>query len=78
MNPALNMTAKIDGGFSGIVDLKAGDVVEFECDIVNDTDTIFLGANEAENDEMCILIGDTVGTSIPPLCTGSDLPGTGN
>lgn len=64
-----------DGGFSGPVDLMAGDTIEFECDILNDTDGVFLGANEANNDEMCIMIGDTVGTTIPGACTSSDLPG---
>jgi hypothetical protein len=71
MNPA----AKRDGGFSGVVDLKPGDLIEFECDIVNDTNTTFLGRNEAENDEMCIMIGDTVGASVPAFCTQSELPG---
>lgn len=74
MNPALDPMAKIDGGYSGIVDLMPGDKVEFECDIVNNTDSIFLGLNEAENDEMCIMIGDTVGASIPPGCSSADLP----
>jgi hypothetical protein len=63
-----------DGGFSGVMDLKAGDMVEFECDILNDTNSVFLGANEAEDDEMCILIGDTVGTQIPIGCAASDQP----
>ena len=73
MNPMPNPAKHTDGGFSGVVDLKAGDAVEFECDIVNDTSTIFLGQNEAENDEMCIMIGDTVGTQISPLCSSSDV-----
>jgi hypothetical protein len=62
-----------DGGFSGVVNLKAGDVIDFECDIVNDTQTTFLGANEANDDEMCILVGDTVGATVPLLCTSSDV-----
>jgi hypothetical protein len=72
MNPMLQ--PGMDGGFSGVLDLKAGDVVEFECDILNDTNSVFLGANEATDDEMCIMIGDTVGASVPPLCTSQDLP----
>ena len=55
--------------------MKPGDVIEFECDIVNDTQVTFLGRNEAEDDEMCIMIGDTVGASVPPFCTPMDLPG---
>jgi hypothetical protein len=72
MNPPLNPDANVDGGFSGIVDLMPGDSVEFDCQILNDTNTTFLGANEAENDEMCILVGDSVGTQISPLCTSTD------
>ena len=74
MNPVNDAAAKIDGGFSGIVDLLPGDKVAFECEIVNDTNSVFLGANEAENDEMCILVGDTVGTTISPICSGGNLP----
>jgi hypothetical protein len=74
MNPPLNPTAKMDGGYTGIVDLMPGDTVEFECQILNDTNTTFLGANEAEDDEMCIMIGDTVGTTISPACTSTTTP----
>jgi hypothetical protein len=77
-NPALNPTGKIAGGYSGILDVKQGDTMEFECDILNDTSKVFVGQNEAEDDEMCILIGDVVGTSLSPFCTPSDLPSTGN
>jgi hypothetical protein len=74
MNPALDAKAKKDGGFSGVLDLMPGDQLEFECQILNDTNTVFVGANEANDDEMCIMIGDTVGTAISPLCTQSDIP----
>ena len=74
MNPVINAAARVDGGVSGVMDLMPGDRIEFECDIINDTTSVFLGLNEANDDEMCIMIGDTVGTSIPPLCTSSDLP----
>jgi hypothetical protein len=78
MNPALDPAKHMDGGFSGVVDLKAGDTIEFECDIVNDTAKIFVGQNEAEDDEMCILIGDTVGTQLSPLCTSTDVQPKGD
>jgi hypothetical protein len=74
MNPALNPTGKTDGGFTGIVDLQANDTVEFECEILNDTQKTFVGLNEAEDDEMCIMIGDTVGTTITPGCTPTSTP----
>jgi hypothetical protein len=76
MNPALVPGSLTDGGYSGVVDLKPGDTIEFECDIVNDTNSTFVGLNEAQDDEMCILVGDTVGAQVPGRCTASTLPAT--
>ena len=59
---------KVPGAFSGVLELNSSDKVEFECDITNNTNSIFVGANEAKDDEMCILVGDTVGATITPLC----------
>jgi hypothetical protein len=67
-NTPPNPTNKVGGGWSGPLDLMAGDTVIFECDIVNMTDHTFVGMNEAENDEMCILIGDTVGSAVTANC----------
>jgi hypothetical protein len=78
MNPPLNPMAKTAGGYSGVMDVMPGDVIAFDCDIVNDTQNVFVGQNEAGDDEMCILIGDSVGTQISPLCAQSDLPPTSN
>jgi hypothetical protein len=69
MNPVPNPTTKTMGGASGIMNLKQGDTLDFECEIVNNTDKNFYGANEAADDEMCILVGDTVGASVSPSCT---------
>jgi hypothetical protein len=55
-------------GWSGMLDVMPGDNIEFECEIVNNTNKNFTGANEANDDEMCILVGDSVGTQIPILC----------
>jgi hypothetical protein len=60
---------KVAGGWNGMLDLAPGDNVVFECEIVNKTDHAFRGANEAEDDEMCILIGNTVQTTVPAACT---------
>jgi hypothetical protein len=65
---------KVPGGWSGPLDLMAGDKVSFECDIVNMTNSTFRGQNEAKNDEMCILVGDTVGTTVPGFCTSTTTP----
>lgn len=73
-NTAADPTGKIGGGWSGVLDLQPGDALEFECDITNATNQVFLGRNEALNDEMCILIGDTAGTSVPGLCQYDTVP----
>jgi hypothetical protein len=46
-----------------------GDTIDFECEIVNMTNKNFTGANEAQDDEMCILVGDSAGASLQPFCT---------
>ncbi|HKU42758.1 MAG TPA: hypothetical protein VJR89_31585, partial [Polyangiales bacterium] len=68
-NHAPNPAQKVAGGWSGMLDLKAGDTLDFECEIINTTDKNFRGANEAKDDEMCILVGDSVGAAIPALCS---------
>jgi hypothetical protein len=65
---------KVPGGWSGPLDLMAGDKLSFECDIVNMTNSTFRGQNEAKNDEMCILVGDTVQTTVPGFCTSTTTP----
>lgn len=68
-NPAPNPATKTVGGASGILNLKSGDTLDFECEIVNNTDKNFYGANEASDDDMCILVGDTVGSTVTAGCT---------
>jgi hypothetical protein len=67
-SPAVDAT-KTSGGWSGLADLKPGDEIYFECDITNATTQVFRGANEAKDDEMCILVGDTAGARVPPFCS---------
>lgn len=69
MNPMPNPANKSAGAFSGILNMKQGDTIDFECEILNNTNKNFTGQNEAQDDEMCILVGDSVGASISPLCT---------
>jgi hypothetical protein len=59
---------KTPGGWSGVLDLQTGDALEFECDIVNNTNAVFVGKNEARDDEMCILVGDSAGIAVPARC----------
>jgi len=67
-NQPPNPAAKAAGGYSGVLDVKPGDNIHFECEITNMTNNTFRGANEAIDDEMCILVGDSVGATISPLC----------
>jgi hypothetical protein len=68
-NPAPNPSAHTPGGWSGVLDVMPGDSIDFECDIANMTSNTFVGQNEAKNDEMCIMVGDSVGSQIPARCT---------
>lgn len=60
---------KRPGAYSGMLDIMPGDSIDFECEIINMTDKNFTGANEAQDDEMCILVGDAVGAGLQPFCT---------
>lgn len=59
---------KMPGGWSGILNVANGDNMSFECEIINMSTKTFFGANEAKDDEMCIMIGDTVKTTVSNLC----------
>jgi hypothetical protein len=64
-NPAPDPVDKIAGAYSGVLDLRVGDSLEWECEIVNARSiTISFGQNEAITSEMCILVGDTVGPTL--------------
>jgi hypothetical protein len=63
-----NPAAKVAGGYSGVLDVRSGDNIHFECEITNMTNNTFRGANEAIDDEMCILVGDSAGATLSPLC----------
>jgi hypothetical protein len=70
-NPAPNPEAEESGAHTGILDLKVGDALEWECEIVNNHSVeITFGENEAATSEMCILVGDAIG----PALTGFALP----
>jgi hypothetical protein len=73
-NSPSDASKKISGGYTGVVDLKPGDSMIFECDITNKTSNVFRGQNEALNDEMCIMVGDSVGAAVPALCQYTNTP----
>jgi hypothetical protein len=67
-NPPPDPAQKTAGGWSGVLDLMPGDALRFQCEIINQTDKTFVGLNEAKDDEMCILVGDSVEASVPSAC----------
>jgi hypothetical protein len=73
-NPPPDPASKKAGGWTGILDVMPGDNILFECDVINNTTSTFHGQNEATNDEMCILVGDTVGVTVPSRCTLETTP----
>jgi hypothetical protein len=76
VNPEPTAASGRPGGHSGVLDLKTGDVLEWQCDIENKRDVqITFGENEAATSEMCILVGDAIG---PALLGISRPPTTGN
>jgi len=66
-NPAADGATRTDGAFTGILNVKSGDKLHFECDIVNDSQNTLRFANEVETGEMCILFGSRVGASVCDL-----------
>lgn len=68
-NPMPDPVSKKVGGVSGMLNVKAGDTLDFECEIINTTNKNFVGLNEAADDEMCILTGDSVGATVQAGCS---------
>jgi hypothetical protein len=65
-NSAPDPDAKVAGGYSGDVNLKTGDMIDWECEIVNDTDKPLRFGNEVYGAEMCNMFGIyTPGTGKP-------------
>jgi hypothetical protein len=64
MNPAIMTEKKVDGAVSGMVPVKAGDVLKFTCFIENTSDKTLGFSNELYDGEMCNLWGSAVGTSL--------------
>lgn len=66
VNPAPIPGQRITGAKTGPLYLEADDALTFTCDIVNDTQKVFLGLNEVADDEMCNLFGSVAGVGF--LC----------
>jgi hypothetical protein len=63
-NPPPAPAMRVDGAASGMLPVKAGDEVRFECHVNNTTDGTLTFRNELYTGEMCILFGSTVGVAI--------------
>ena len=64
-NPAPDMAKRIDGAWTGPLELVAGDQLHFVCDVRNELAQPLKFANEVKTGEMCILFGSRTGG---PLC----------
>jgi hypothetical protein len=62
-NPAPDAARKVEGGWSGVLDLKAGDRIEWFCDVVNTQNSVLRFTNQTYLGEMCIVDAEAVGSS---------------
>jgi hypothetical protein len=56
---------QIEGGWNGILDMKQGDVLEWECHIVNKTNGVLRFSNNTFTGEMCIMDAELIGANCP-------------
>jgi hypothetical protein len=63
-NTAADPARGVQGGHSGMLELRAGDALQWECKVENQHDFALRFGNQTYDSEMCILIGDTVGPSV--------------
>ena len=61
-NPAFSDSSP--GAHTGLLEVKAGDVLEWECEVNNDSSTPLRYVNEVQTGEMCNIWGMAVGPSI--------------
>ena len=61
-NPSFSDTAA--GAFTGILNVKAGDSLDWECHVVNDSSVGLTYTNNVTSGEMCNLWGSAVGPSL--------------
>lgn len=60
-NPVADTGPNVEGGWSGILDMKTGDQFVWECHVINKTAGILNFTNNTYTGEMCILDAETVG-----------------
>ena len=57
-NPPPNPQGLVPGGHNGLLELKRGDRLEWECEVHNDSDATLRFTNQVFTGEMCILSGN--------------------
>jgi hypothetical protein len=62
-NPVADRERRVDGAYSGILDVQPQDVFEWECEIHNTSQQVLRFANEVQTGEMCINFGSFVPTA---------------
>jgi hypothetical protein len=62
-NPAPDLAAGVEGGWNGILDLAAGDTIEWDCDIDNQQNIHLHSTDNTYTGEMCIIDAEAVGSS---------------
>lgn len=62
-NPVPDLLEGMEGGWSGILDVQAGDQLVWECHVINQHDTTLRFTNNTYTGEMCIMDGEFVGTN---------------
>jgi hypothetical protein len=61
-NPINDPATEVNGGWTGVLDLEAGDTLAWECHEVNQQSTTLTFTNQTFAGTMCIIIGELVGT----------------
>jgi hypothetical protein len=62
-NMPADLDKGIEGGWNGILDLKAGDKIEWSCHVINKTDGVLRFTNNTYTGEMCIVDAELVGAN---------------
>ena len=62
-NAVPDMPVGTEGGWSGVLDMKTGDVLEWECHVINKTDGTLRFSNNTFTGEMCIVDAELVGAN---------------
>jgi hypothetical protein len=62
-NPAVDAAKGVEGGWSGVLDMAAGDSIQWECHVINKTSGTLRFTNNTYTGEMCIMDAELVGAN---------------